>query len=109
MEACNPPVIHFETLSRLSRDELESLANRFWARNPRRFEEQLLEMYARRPGSEVTCLLCGQMVLGYGTAMSGTTTAPLCHSAERDCYHRWTVWGERPGTKRIDGKVGAER
>jgi len=54
-------------------------------------------------------MLCGQPVLGYGSAMSGTTLLPLCHSAERDCYHRWTVWGERPGIKRIDGKVGAER
>ena len=53
MEACNPPVDISEMLSRLSRDELESLANRFWARNPRRFEELLLEMYARRIRREV--------------------------------------------------------
>lgn len=41
----------------------------------------------------MTCALCGKPALGYGRGPGGE---PLCHSVRRDCYHRWTVWGERP-------------
>lgn len=84
MEACNPPVSPGETLSRLSRDELESLANRFWARNPRRFEELLLEMYARRlirSGGGKTCGWCET------TNPDAWRDAPLPDFCSLGCWH----------------------
>jgi hypothetical protein len=38
------------------------------------------------------CALCGDVALGYAAADGKR----LCHANERSCYHRWTVYGERP-------------
>lgn len=38
------------------------------------------------------CALCGQKALGFATVPEGR----LCHDESRDCYRRWTVYGERP-------------
>src|SRR5215475_2128681 len=50
------------------------------------------------------CGLCANPVSVYGFADG----KHLCHSSERDCYHRWTVYGERPGTRGTSRQVGAE-
>lgn len=41
------------------------------------------------------CALCGNLAEGYGYADGKM----LCHHDspfKQDCYHRWTVYGERP-------------
>jgi hypothetical protein len=54
----------------------------------------------------VPCVLCGNPPVGMAEVPEG----PLCHSADRDCYHRWTVWNERPDSEwRAKRPVGAER
>jgi hypothetical protein len=55
-----------------------------------RIQEQARE---RELGRRVeACGLCGQEALGYAQANG----VRLCHAPERECYHRWTVYGERP-------------
>lgn len=55
------------------------------------------------------CGLCGRRPVGYGAVQEGNDYIVLCHDAERDCYHRWTVYGERPGRPRAEAPVGVER
>lgn len=52
------------------------------------------------------CGLCGEPIheRSYGAA----DDVLLDHGQERDCYHRWTVYGERPGQPRLQRPVGAE-
>lgn len=55
--------------------------------------------------TEEMCGLCGNVAVGWAVANGKR----LCHAPERDCYHRWTVFGERPGKTKMLGKVGCER
>jgi hypothetical protein len=51
------------------------------------------------------CALCGQPALGFGMADGRR----LCHDVQRDCYHRWTVYGQRsPGIFGPQRPVGSE-
>lgn len=47
------------------------------------------------------CGLCGRPVLGFGMAAG----VYLCHHETRDCYHRWTVYGARPGQTVTSGNA----
>lgn len=49
--------------------------------------------------ARIPCALCGQVALGHAEADG----VRLCHATERSCYHRWTVYGARPGTVSTDG------
>lgn len=49
------------------------------------------EFVTRPVDSPVLCILCGKEALGFAYA-----DGRLCHHEERDCYHRWTVYGQRP-------------
>lgn len=54
--------------------------------------EQLLNRYELNPDLE-RCRLCGEIALGDARGWFGER---LCHDDERSCYHRWTVYNERP-------------
>jgi hypothetical protein len=50
------------------------------------------------------CELCGHQmafeVCGYATVyVEEDRAAYLCHADDHDCYHRWTVYHERPSTE----------
>lgn len=58
---------------------------------------------------DAICALCGKEARGYATVQQ--VQGPelrLCHYAERDCYHRWTVYGERRHIPGPEGPVGYE-
>ncbi len=55
------------------------------------------------------CGLCGQERLGWSVAVHEGKVLHLCQDAQRDCFHRWTELGERPGTATALGRVGVER
>ena len=47
------------------------------------------------------CGLCGHVMTfktcGYAAVdVAETEVVYLCHADDHDCYHRWTVYGERP-------------
>lgn len=44
-------------------------------------------------GEDERCALGGEVALGYAR---GFNDERLCHDDERSCYHRWTVYDERP-------------
>lgn len=60
-------------------------------------------------GSEhEVCGLCGHVMLrietcGSALVWDGDRRVPLCHTDDHDCYHRWTVYGDRPGAGGSDG------
>lgn len=47
------------------------------------------------------CAMCGHLMTlarcGYAAATyDDGSVAPLCHDADHDCYHAWTVYGIGP-------------
>lgn len=43
------------------------------------------------------CGLCGHVpACGYAAATLDTRQVRLCHAVSHSCYHRWTVYGDRP-------------
>lgn len=62
-----------------------------------------------KPWPPEACGLCGQEALGFGLDVGPEHRMRLCHDAKRDCYHRWTVYGERPGYAKRAESVGLER
>lgn len=42
------------------------------------------------------CGLCGEWATGYAMSSDDNGRVRLCHDDERSCYHRWTVYEDRP-------------
>lgn len=56
---------------------------------------------ARAARSERRCSLCGHVITfarcGGGEAIGADGVHHyLCHADDHSCYHRWTVYGDRP-------------
>ena len=47
-----------------------------------------------------TCPLCGHKIVFERCGSATADGVPLCHAADHDCYRRWTLYGERPGSVR---------
>lgn len=48
------------------------------------------------------CGLCGHEMTLERCGSAAENDTPLCHADDHDCYHRWTVYKERPGEPVID-------